>query len=137
MFNEAKRSSIAHVIMEPEVINKLAEDEESVEELVELNLNSINFHDVDMTPAGKLSKLKTICAYSCTDVENLLSALQGSTSIEELSFDSTLLSDEGIQLLATFPNLKKVYFSYIADKKRVDQLRATIPNVFVEVRQTD
>lgn len=123
--------------MEPEVISKLAKDEESVEELVELNLSSIDFHDVDMTAARNLSKIKTIYAYDCTDIENLLSALQGSTSLEELSFDSMLLSDEGVQLLATFPNLRKVHFTYIADKNRVDQLRAAIPNVVVEVEETD
>ncbi|WP_152101250.1 hypothetical protein [Lacipirellula parvula] len=137
MFDSAKGRSSAYVFMEAGVIKKLSEDEESVEELVELNLSSIDFHGVDMTPASKLSKLKTIHAYDCTDIEDLLSALQGSTSLEELSFDSMLLSDEGIQLLATFPNLKKVYFTYIADKKRVDQLRATIPNVVVEVEETD
>jgi hypothetical protein len=136
-FNEAKGRSSVYVFMQAEVIVKLAEDAESVGELVELNLSSINFHDIDMAPAGKLSKLKTIYAYDCTDMENLLSALQGSTSIEEISFDSMLLSDEGIQLLATFPNLRKVYFSYIADKKRVDLLRATLPNAVVTVEQTD
>ena len=136
LFNEAKGRSSAYVFMEAEVINKLAEDKESADELIEFNLSSIDFQGVDMTPVVKLSKLKTIHAYDCRGIENFLSALQGSPSIEELSFDSMLLSDEGIQLLATFPNLKKVYFTYIADKKRVDQLRAAIPNVVVEVEET-
>lgn len=137
LFNEAKGRSSAYIFMEAEVIKKLAEDEESAKELVEFNLSSIDFQGVDMTPASKLSKLKTIHAYDCRGIENLLSALQGSASLEELSFDSMVLSDDGIQLLATFPNLRKVYFTYIADKKRVDQLRATIPNVVVEVEETD
>ncbi|MBL9161936.1 MAG: hypothetical protein JNL18_04250 [Planctomycetaceae bacterium] len=123
--------------MEPEVINKLAEDEESAEALVELYLSSINFRDVDVASVNKLANVKKVCVYSCSHAENFLRALQGSHAIEELSFDTTVLNDDGFQLLATFPNLRKVRFTYIADKNRVDQLRATIPNVVVEVDETD
>jgi len=123
--------------MEPEVINKLAEDEESAEALVELYLSSINFRDVDVASVNKLAKVKKVYIYSCSHAEDFLRALQGSHAIEELSFDTIVLNDDGFHLLATFPNLRKVCFTYIADKNRVDQLRATIPNVVVEVDETD
>ena len=90
-----------------------------------------------MKSVSKFVNLRRLHAYSCTDVENFLSALQASPAIEELSFEASVLTDEGIQLLATFPNLKKVGFQYIADKKQVDLLRATIPNAVVEVEETD
>lgn len=136
-FNEARGRSSAHVLMEAETINKLAEDKKSVEALNELYLSSIDFRDADITSAGKLVNVRKIYVYSCSHVEDFLRALQGSRAIEELCFDTTVLDDGGFQLLATFPNLKKAYFSYIADKNRVDQLRAAIPDAVVEVDETD
>lgn len=136
-FNDAQGRSVAHVLMDPEVINKLADDEESAEALVDLSLSSINFRDADVASVRKLAKVKKVYIYSCSHAEDFLRALQGSHAIEELSFDTTVLNDDGFQLLATYPNLRKVRFTYIADKNRVDQLRATIPNVVVEVDETD
>lgn len=115
----------------------LGDDEKSAQTLVELSLSSINFRDADLASAGKLTNVKKVYIYSCSHAEDFLRALQGSHAIEELSFDTTVLNDDGFQLLATFPNLRKVRFTYIADKNRVDQLRATIPNVVVEVDETD
>lgn len=136
-FNEAKRRSSAHVIMEAAPINMLAEDKESVEALNELYLSSIDFRDADMTSAGKLVNVRKVYIYSCSHPEDFLRALKRSQAIEELCFDTTVLDGDEFQLLETFPSLKKVYFSYIADKNRVDQLRAAIPDVVVEVDETD
>lgn len=134
-FDKAKGRSSAHIFMEPQSINMLAEDQESIERLVELNLSSINFRDSDMTSVSKLANVKRVHVYSCSHLENFLRDLQGSQAIEELSFDTTVLTDEGIQLLATFPNLSKVHFEYVPDQRSADLLKSTLPDVKLEIAE--
>jgi hypothetical protein len=59
--------------------------------------------------------------------------MKGSHSIEELSFDTTLLSDEGMKLLASFPNLKRVHFAYIREPSKAKSVREALPGVEVEI----
>lgn len=136
-FENVKGSDSVRVFLDPTLIEMLAGDSESVQNLTELDLSMVDFRGHNMAAAKKLSNVKRMTAYSCHDMENLLSAMQGSPAVEELYFDSTAISDDGVQLLSTFPNLKKVYFGYVGDQDRIDLLKSTIPNVTLEIAETE
>lgn len=136
-FENARGDAEVHVFLDPTLLVMLADDPDSVKILTELDLSMVDFRDRDMAAVSKLSNVKRVYAYSCHGIENLLSAMQGLPAVEELHFDTTLLSDEGIKLLATFPNLKKVRFNYVAEQERVDLLKSTIPHVPLEIDETE
>ena len=134
-FEDARGSSSVRIFLDPTLIKMLADDPKSVQSLNTLDLSMIDFRDQNMTAAQKLSNVRRITAYSCHDVEKLLSAMKGSPAIEELYFDSILLSDAGVETLATFPNLREVHFSYVSTQERIDLLRSTLPSVDVVISE--
>jgi len=136
-FENVKRNRSVRVFWDPTLIVMLADDSESAQNLTEFELSMVDFRDQNMSAAKNLLNVKRIYAYSCHGIENLLSAMQGSPAIEELHFDTTSLSDEGVQLLATFPNLKRVRFNYVSEQERVDLLKSTIPHVTLEIDETE
>jgi hypothetical protein len=115
------------------LIEMLAGDPECVENLTSLRFDMANLSGPEVASAGKLVNVEKITFYSCYGAENVLSAMKGSAALEELGFDTTGLSDDGIQLLASFPNLRRVYFAYIHEPSMAKLLRETLPGVDVEI----
>jgi hypothetical protein len=77
--------------------------------------------------------VKRIVFYSCGGADDLLHAMKGMPSVEDLYFEVSGLSDDGVRVLGTFPNLKKVHFEQVIDREREKLLRDTLPGVEVEI----
>lgn len=123
------------VFQDPRLIEMLAGDDDCIKNLKRLNLSSVDLNGPQTASAGKLVNVNKIAFYDCVGPEELLKAMKGSPSVEELSFDTTLVSDDGVRMLATFPNLKKVYFSYVNEQSREKLLRETLPGVEIEIEE--
>lgn len=122
-----------------EVIPAIAEDEECCEKVQSLyvSLWDLDFDPhFDYSPIQKLKNLREIYFY-CTYSEEVLKAAEGMESIEELGFELSGPSVEGIDLLASFPNLKKVTFEQVMSREEIDKLEATLPGVELGITATE
>ncbi|WP_425398697.1 hypothetical protein [Aeoliella sp.] len=122
-----------------EIIPAIAADEACCK-----NIQSLYFWLLDMdydpnfdySPIQKLENLREIHFY-CTYSEDVLKAAEGMESIEELGFELSGPSLEGIDLLASFPNLKKVTFEQVMSREEIDKLEATLPGVELGITATE
>jgi hypothetical protein len=84
--------------------------------------------DFDYSPIKKLSRLEFMFFY-CFDSDPVLRAASGMESIEALSFELCGSSPEGLKLLTTFPNLKKVSFTQAMSPEEIELIEETLPGV--------
>lgn len=120
------------VYRDPRLIEMLASDADCVANLTTLNLSMVDLNGPQTAAAVKLVNVKKILFYDCRGPESILTPMKGSGSIVEIGFDATLLSDDGVRLLAHFPNLKRVHFAWINEPAREKLLRDTLPGVEIQ-----
>ncbi|QDU57092.1 hypothetical protein [Aeoliella mucimassa] len=114
-----------------EMLTALAADEECREKVtsLEFSLGREPFDEpFDYSVIRQLTNLKRIYFY-CGGSEQALKAAQGMESIEEFSFELCGSSPEEIEMLATFPKLKKVSYSQVMRQSTIDHLKELLPGV--------
>ncbi|HEX6962289.1 MAG TPA: hypothetical protein VF175_10510 [Lacipirellula sp.] len=119
-------------ITDAETLVALASDPDCVANLKTLTLGMVDLSG-DVAAASKLINVERITLYDCQGADNLLAAMKGSPVVEQIHVEVSRLSDEGVRLLATFPNLKKVRIEQVVNKARAELLRSTLPGVKVEI----
>jgi hypothetical protein len=124
------------VYLDPRLIEMLANDADCVANLATLILNMADLSGPQTASAGRLVNVKKVVFYDCAAAGNLLTAMKGLGSIEEIAFDTTQLSDADVRLLATFPNLKRVHFAWVNDPSREKLLRDTLPGVEIQIDES-
>ena len=132
-FEQSRGFASVQVFRDAELIPLLANDAKSAARLTDLNLSMIDMRDCDVSAAKQLTNVKRVYFYSTHGTDKLLKALEHSPAIETLGFEEADLTDDGIQSLATFPNLKEVRFEQVVDQPREDRIRKLLPGVEVEV----
>jgi hypothetical protein len=95
-----------HVFLDARLIEMLANDPVCVRNLKNLFCDMADLTGPQTAQAAKLVNVRTIGFYDCKGVDNLLAALRGMPSVEEISIEGGDLSDDGIRLMASFPNLR-------------------------------
>lgn len=120
-------------IMDPLLLEMLAEDADCVANLTELSLAMVDIAGKPSLAAKSLVNVRKIVFYDCVGADELLRALQGSAAVEDIYFEQTYLSDDGVQLLATFPNLKEAHFEDVTDASREKLLKTALPDVNLKI----
>lgn len=121
------------VFLDSRLIEMLAADPKCVANLKTLRLDMADLSGPETAAASKLVNVRRISFYNCTAANNLIAVMQGSSAVEEIRFEVTSLSDDGVRLLGTFPNLRRVHFQQIVDAERVKLLRRSLPGVELEL----
>lgn len=122
-----------------EAIPALAADEVCCE-----NIRSLEFalferdYDphFDYSPIRSLKNLRHMFFY-CTASEPVLEAAKGMESIEELAFELSAPSLDGMEVLATFPNLKRVSFEQVMHREQIEKLETTLPGAELHIPYTE
>jgi hypothetical protein len=120
-------------IFDPLLLEMLASDTDCVANLTTLCFSMADLSSREVASAGKLVNVKKIVFYSCHGADDVLTAMQGLPSVEELYFEVSGISDDGVRRLAAFPNLRNVRFEQVIDEQREDLLRETLPGVVIEI----
>lgn len=121
------------VIHDPALIEMFAKTPECVTSLESLNLSMVDLSDPRFRKINQLTGVRKIFLYSCTSADELLMAIKGMPSVEEILFETTPLTEDSIELLTTFPNLKKVRFEQVVTRSSGKRLNKALPNVKVEI----
>jgi hypothetical protein len=118
---------------DPELVEMLAADPVCVANLKTLYFAEIDFAEPGYAVARKLVNVNCLGMVSCRNSDRLLAAIKGMPSLEEIFFETSLLSDEGVAILASFPNLKKVHFEQVVSDAQEQLLKATLPSIELEI----
>src|SRR4051812_897255 len=135
-FQAVKSGDHDATIWTAEQIEMLAADPDCVRNVTALDCGMVDLTGPHVVAAAKLVNVQRISVYDCPGTDNLLAAMKGMPSIEELGFDGIRLSDDTIRSFASFPNLKKVSFAFISTAQ-ARLLRKTLPNAKIEIDETD
>jgi hypothetical protein len=127
---KAGRSQV--LIYDVEMIEMLADDPQCI-----ANVTSVVFVMADLSDAKfyrlkELRNVEEIGFYDCRNADNVLSVAKEMDSVQELFFEVTKISEQSIQSLAGFPNLKKVHFEQIVPDETIAKLNTLLPNANVE-----
>ena len=128
---EAVREGMPVIVNVYEAIPALAADDLCCQQVTRLNFSILLEpleEPFDLSPIRKLANLRYMYFY-CGDSFPVLQAAAGMESLEELNFELCGSSPEEIELLTTFPNLKKVTYSQCMSQEEIDKLHELLPQV--------
>ena len=119
-------------ISDAELLEMLADDPECVQ-----TVTSIYFFMADLGVSRfqrvrEFGNVNDIGFYDCRNADNVMVVAKDMASIESLFFEVTGISDESLQSLAAFPNLKKVRLEQVVADETIDELNELLPDVIVE-----
>ena len=115
-----------------ELLQMLANDAECVK-----NLTEVVFFMADLTPEyaehiARLTNVRSIGFYD-TDGADYILQHAGELPIEELSFETTPLSDDSLRNLSKFSKLREVHFEQVLDRDAIAILETLRPEVAVRI----
>lgn len=120
-------------ILDSLAIEMLANDPDCATNLKILVLEYMEIEEERVSAAGNFKHVETIYFNSCTGTEYLLEAMKGSPSVEVITFETTRLNDNSIEMLTTFPNLKHLVLEYVVEDSMPPLLKEKFPGVQIDI----
>jgi hypothetical protein len=120
-------------ILDSLAIEMLANDPECASNLRILALEYMEIEKQLVSAAGNFKHVETIYFNSCVGTEYLLEAMKGSTVVGKITFETTRLNDNSIEMLTTFPNLKHVVLEYVVEDSMPPLLKEKLPGVQIDI----
>lgn len=129
LFEEVKRGNRTPWVLDAELLVMCADDPECVSNVTSLQFSMSDLSDSRFRRTRDFHQLRGINFYDCRNTDNVLEAVNGMPTIITVYFEVSVVTEDGIRLLATLPNLKKVQFEQIMPPSEVGLLRKLLPNV--------
>jgi hypothetical protein len=107
----------------------LADDPDCVRNVTSLRFSMSDLSDFRFKRTRDFHQLRGIIFYDCRNTDNVLEAISGMPTIITVYFEVSDVTEEGIRLLATLPNLKEVEFEQVMPPGEIGLLRKLLPNV--------
>src|SRR5687767_1394359 len=101
------------LVHDAELVAMIADDPDAVEKATTLVFSDVDFSDERFSRVAELVHLENLGVYSCKAPQKLLVRLQGVPSIRKIFFETSPISDEGVRLLGTLPNLRQIHFEQV------------------------
>ncbi len=120
------------LIYDAELLAMIVADAAAAERATSLVFSDVDFSDERFAEISKLNNLQNVGVYSSQNADALLKYVQGMASIERMWIETSRLQDDGIRLLATLPNLKKIHFEQVMSTEQMELLEKTLPKVNVD-----
>lgn len=125
------------LIYDAELLAMIVADADAAEKATSLVFSDVDFSDKRFAEISKLKNLHNVGIYSSRNADALLKYLEGMASIERMWIETSPIQDDGIRLLATLPNLKKIHFEQVTSKEQIELLENTLPKVSVDTPFTE
>ena len=125
------------LIYDAELLAMIVADADAAERATSLVFSDADFSDERFAEVSKLKNLQNVGVYSSQNADALLKYLEGMASIERMWIETSPIQDDGIRLLATLPNLKKIHFEQEMSAEQIELLEKTLPNVSVDTPFTE
>ena len=120
------------LIYDAELLAMIVADPDAAERATSLVFSDVDFSDERFAQISKLKNLQNMGVYSSQNADVLLKYVEGMASIERMWIETSPIQDDGIRLLATLPNLKKIRFEQVMSAKQIELLEKTLPKVSVD-----
>ncbi|MBA3482347.1 MAG: hypothetical protein H0T51_11075 [Pirellulales bacterium] len=120
------------LIYDAELLAMIVADPDAAERATSLVFSDVDFSDERFAAINKLVRLQNVGVYSSQNADALLKYVEGMASIERMWIETSPIQDDGIRLLATLPNLKKIHFEQEMSAKQIELLEKTLPKVSVD-----
>ncbi len=125
------------LIYDAELLAMIVADPDAAERATSLVFSDVDFSDERFAAINKLVRLQNVGVYSSQNADALLKYVEGMASIERMWIETSPIQDDGIRLLATLPNLKKIHFEQEMSAKQIELLEKTLPKVSVDTPFTE
>jgi hypothetical protein len=125
------------MIYDAELLAMIVADPDVAEHATSLVFSDADFSDERFSKIRELKGLVNVGVYSSQNADALLKYLEGMASIERMWIETSPIQDDGIRLLATLPNLKKIHFEQEMSAEQIELLEQTLPNVSVDTPFTE
>lgn len=129
LFEKVKHGNSTPWVLDAELLSMLADDPDCVRNVTSLQFSMSDLSDSRFRRTREFHQLRGINFYDCRNTDNVLEAVNGMPTIITVYFEVSVVTEDGIRLLATLPNLKKVQFEQIMPPSEVGLLRKLLPNV--------
>lgn len=137
--NEHRRDQLAKVvagdrsvnIYDTELVSLLAANPTCVAAVDDIFFANVTINEKCAREIATFHQLRKLGFCSCRGAERVIAAC-GELPLEELFFETTPLSDEGIILLAGFKSLRRVHFEQVVDSPQFALLKALPSSTIVE-----
>ena len=121
------------LIYDAELLAMIVADSDAAERATSLVFSDVDFSDERFAEISELKNLQNVGVYSSQNADVLLMYVEGMESIERMWIETSPIQDDGIKLLATLPNLKKIHFEQAMSAKQIELLEKTLPKVSVDI----
>jgi hypothetical protein len=125
------------LIYDLELLALLVADSETAAKVKSLVFTEVDFSTAPIAEISPLTQLQNVGFYSCRGADKLLARLQGMSSVQKIWVEMSEITPDGINLLATLPNLKQIRFEQALSDADLALLDETLPRVKVDVPQPE
>lgn len=122
------------LIYDAELLAMIVADADAAARATSLVFSDVDFSDERFAEISKLKNLQNVGVYSSQNADALLKYVEGMASIERMWIETSPIQEDGIRLLATLLNLKKIHFEQEMSAKQIELLETTLPKVDVDTR---
>ncbi|RIK81097.1 MAG: hypothetical protein DCC67_08460 [Planctomycetota bacterium] len=116
-------------VSDGELVAMLADDPDCVANCTTLVFVDVDFAEPGFRRVAELVALADVGVYSSDNADLLLTYLQGAPAIEKLWIESSPVSDWGIGLIATLPNLQYLHFEQAMPVEQIGYLKSALPGL--------
>jgi hypothetical protein len=119
-------------IYDAEMLALIVADPDAAASATSLVFSNVDFSDQRFAEINRLERLQNLGVASSANVDALLAYMQGMPSIQRMWIKASPLSESGIGLLASLPNLKQIRFEQAVSAEHVELLETTLPEVKID-----
>jgi hypothetical protein len=119
-------------IYDPELFAMVVADSEAAANATSLVFSHVDFSDSRFAEINRLERLQNLGVASSKNVDALFTHAQGMPSIRKVWIETSPISDSGIGMLATLPNLKQIRFEQAMSAEQMELLKETLPGVNID-----
>ncbi len=133
-FMRVKQGGPAVSVLDAQLLPMLAEDNDCIRNLKELHFAMVEITPENAAHISRLTNLRSISFYDTRGADHVLEHSRD-LRIEELSFDSSPVSQDSLRIVTELPCLKKLHFGHALGPDALTILKALPPGTAVETEE--